>query len=339
MNARVIKAAAVQMTPVVLDKEATLLKIGRLAEEAADHGANLLVFPEATIPVYTNSSVWMGLARSDNQLARRAWARYAENSVRVPGPATEALAEIARRTKSTVVIGVSEREADRSGGSLYNTLLVFGPEGNLLGKHRKLVPTNHERMVWSFGDDRKIPVFDSPLGRIGGAICWENYMPLVRYAIYASGVQIYVAPTADRGSRWVSSMRHIAFEGRVFVISVCQFLRKSDYPDDFELNEDLKAIKSDVLMEGDSTIIGPDGEFITSPVSNREEILYGDLDLARILQEKQQLDVTGHYSRPDLMRLSINSDKFGDLVSMPERTTEAESNSIPDEHGPGKGQM
>jgi nitrilase len=317
MSKQVIRAAAVQMTPVVLDKRATLAKVSRLAEEAADRGAELIVFPEATIPVYTNSAVWMGLARFGSVSARRAWARYAENSVRVPSPDTEALGRAAQRTHTTLVIGVSERDAERSGGSLYNTMLIFGPDGALLGKHRKLVPTNHERMVWSFGDDRSIAVFDTPAGRLGGAICWENYMPLVRYAIYSKGARIYVAPTADRGERWLASMRHIAFEGRVFVISVCQYLRKTDYPPDFELADDLAAIKADVLMERDSVIVGPDGQYVAPPVSNREEILIGDLDLERVLEEKQLLDVTGHYSRPDLLRLAFNTDDFEELGVTP----------------------
>ncbi len=315
MNSQVIRAAAVQLTPIVLDKTATIQKVARFTEEAADHGARLVVFPEATIPVYTNSAVWIGLARFRNAAARQAWARYAEHSVQVPSTDTEALGRAAQRAHATLVIGVSERDIDHGGGSLYNTLLIFGPDGTLIGKHRKLVPTNHERMVWSFGDDRRIAVFDTPVGRLAGAICWENYMPLVRFAVYSTGAQIYVAPTADTSERWLASMRHIAFEGRVFVISVCQYLRKADYPVDFEFNDDLAAIPADVLMEGDSAIVGPDGEYVTQPVRNREEILYGDLDLSRVLQEKQLLDVTGHYSRPDLLRLSINADAFVEFGS------------------------
>jgi nitrilase len=331
MSGQVVRAAAVQMTPVVLDKDATIAKVAKLAEEAADHGAALIVFPEATIPVYTNSAVWMGLARFGSRAARRAWARYAQNSLCVPSPDTEALGSAAKRAHATMVIGVSERDAEHSGGSLYNTMLVFGPDGSLLWKHRKLVPTNHERMVWSYGDDRRIAVFDTPVGRLGGAICWENYMPLVRYAIYSKGARIYLAPTADTGERWLASMRHIAFEGRVFVISVCQFLRKVDYPSDFELSDDLAQIKPDVLMEGDSAIIGPDGQYITPPVANREEILFGDLDLERVLEENQLLDVTGHYSRPDLLKISINKDDFVDLGMPREASERKQSGNLPTE--------
>lgn len=300
-----VRAAAVQAEPIVLDRDATVEKACQLIVEAASNGANLIVFPETFIPVYVNSSVWgRGLANFGAPEAKRAWALLWRNSVEIPGPATERLGEAAREAQATIVMGLNERVAD--GNTLYNTLLFIGPDGRTLGQHRKLMPTNHERMVWGMGDGSTLRVFETPVGRVGGLICWENWMPLARYALYGQGEQIHVAPTADDRDITLINVRNTALEGRVFVISVCMILRKSSFPDDFELSEEL-ASASELLESGGSAIIGPDGELLTGPLWNEEGILYADLDLNRIVEERQLLDVIGHYSRPDVLSLQFNA--------------------------------
>ncbi len=256
----IVRAAAVQAEPVLLDCAATLEKACRLIAEAAGQGADLIVIPETFIPVYPNSGVWgKGLVDFNAARAKRAFARLWHNSVEIPGPVTAALGEAARQAGATVVIGVNERVADSR--TLYNTLVLIGPDGRLIGKHRKLMPTNHERLVHGLGDGSTLQVFDTPAGKIGGLICWENWMPLARYALYGQGEQIHVAPTADDSKMFVINARHTAFEGRVYVISVCSIQRKSSYPDDFELSGELAA-EPEYLLSGGSVIMAPGGEVL-----------------------------------------------------------------------------
>ena len=299
-----VRAAAVQAESAVLDVEGGVEKACRLIAEAAGLGARLIVFPESFIPVYPNGSLWgRGLSRFGAPEAKQAFARMHRSSVEVPGPVTERIGRAARDAKALVVMGVSEREAQRN--TLYNTLVFLGPDGSLLGKHRKLVPTNHERLIWGMGDGSTLGVFDTPVGRVGGLICWENWMPLARYALYAQGEQIHLAPTADDREIFLVNARNTAAEGRVFVVCVNTYLRKSSYPSDFELREDLAPLPEE-LGTGGSAIIGPDGEFLAGPLWNKEGILIADLDLDRITQERQLLDVTGHYARPDVLSLRFN---------------------------------
>lgn len=300
----VVRAAAVQAEPVVLDRGATLEKTGRLILEAAEHGAQLVVFPEAFVSVYPNGVVWgRGLVEFDAPRAKRAWARFWQNAVEIPSPATDRLCRAARQASAVVVVGVNEREP--AAGTLYNTILFIGPDGQLLGKHRKLVATNHERMIWGTGDGSTLRVFDTPSGRIGGLICWENWMPLARYALYAMGEQIHVAPTAEDREMAIINARNTAREGSVFVISVCMILRRSRYPANFELDREL-ADATEWLKVGGSAIVGPDGELLAGPLWNEEGILYADLDLNRVVEERRLLDVTGHYGRPDILSLRFD---------------------------------
>ena len=299
-----VRAAAVQAEPVALNREATTEKACRLIQEAAGNGARLIVFPETFIPTYPDLFAWgKGLAKFDTPRAKQAWARLWRNSVDIPGPATHLLSKAAQNARAFVVMGLNERTPQTN--SLYNTMLFIGPDGEIIGKHRKLVPTNHERMIWDVGDGSTLKVFDTKAGKLGGLICWENWMPLARYALYAQGEQIHLAPTADDSELALVNARNTAAEGRVFVISVCMILRKSSYPADFELNDEL-ADAPDYLEAGGSAIIGPDGAILAGPLWKEEGILYADLDLNHIVEEHQLLDVVGHYARPDVLSLRFD---------------------------------
>jgi nitrilase len=300
----VVKAAAVQAEPVALDREATTKKACNLIQEAASKGANLIVFPETFIPTYPDTFAWgKGLANFDSPRAKQAWARLYRNSVEIPSPTTDALCKAARRAKACVVMGLNERT--QINNSLYNTVLMIDAKGKILGKHRKLVPTNHERMIWQSGDGSTLKVFDSPAGKLGSLICWENWMPLARYALYAQGEQIHLAPTADDSELALVNARNTAAEGRVFVVLVCMILRKASYPPNFELNSELSEAP-ELLEKGGSAIIGPDGSVLAGPLWNEEGILYADLDLNRVVEEHQLLDVVGHYARPDVLSLRFD---------------------------------
>lgn len=300
----IVRAAAIQSEPVVLDLSATVEKACDLIREASAGGAGLIVFPEAFITTYVSGAVWgKGLADISSARAKRAWSRLWQNSVDIPGDVTDTLCRAARDADAVVVMGLHER--GRNEGTLYNTLLFIGSDGEILGKHRKLMPTNHERMVWGRGDGSTLRVYDTPAGRIGGLICWENWMPLARYALYSQGEQIHVAPTADDRELFVVNARNTAAEGGVFVVSVCQILRKSSHPADFELQPELDAAP-EFLQEGGSAIVAPDGEVLAGPLWKEEGILYADLDLNRIVELRQRFDVVGHYARPDVLRLQLN---------------------------------
>jgi nitrilase len=295
--------AAIQATPVFLDRDATIRKACSLIEEAGRNDACLAVFPEAFVPTYPDW-VW-AVPPGDSKTLHALYGQLIENSVTIPSEATDRLCQAARKSKVCVVIGINERNAEASGGSLYCTLLYIGSDGEILGKHRKLVPTGAERLVWAQGDGSTLSVYDLPFGRLGGLICWENYMPLARYAMYAWGTQIYVAATWDRGEPWLSTLRHIAKEGRAYVIGVGMPMRVSDIPDRYEFKRQYYGDR-DWINGGDSAISDPDGKFIAGPVSQREEILYAEVDLNRLTGSKWMLDVAGHYGRPDVFQLSVN---------------------------------
>ena len=293
-----VTAAAVQAAPVFLDREATIDKACGLIEEAASNGAGLIVFPEAFIPAYPDW-VWRAPAWEDEEL----FGRLAEESVQVPSAATRRLAAAARSAHAYVAMGINEKE--QNGSTLYNTLLYFNDTGALIGKHRKLMPTGGERLVWGMGDGSTLEVFDSPFGRLGGLICWENYMPLARVAMYAQGVEIWVAPTWDNSDTWVATLRHIAKEGRCFVVGVAPCQRGSDIPE--EWRGQLYGGDEDWLSRGFSTIVGPEGEILAGPVLEKEEILYAELDVAKARSSRRELDVVGHYSRPDVFTLTVDT--------------------------------
>jgi nitrilase len=298
-----VKVACVQAEPVILDRDATLDRLDAIAAEVAAAGAQLAVFPEAFIPAYP-SSVWArALAGWSDPRAKAAFALLAREAVSVPGPAADRLGQIAARHELWLVTGVTEVDPERP-GTLYNTLLYHAPDGSLALRHRKLVPTNHERLIWGQGDGGGLRAIPTELGRIGGLICWENYMPLARFALYESGIELYVASTADDAGEWQATLVHIARESRCFVIAPAHFQRASSYPDDFPLRELLEG--KDIIGRGGSAILAPDGSYLAGPLYDQEGILYAELDPTRLLEERQRFDPAGHYHRPDVLGLTLN---------------------------------
>jgi nitrilase len=297
----IVRAAVIQDCPVVFDREATIEKVRSLLREAAEKGAQLVVMPEGFVSAYPMGLDFGARVGLRQPKGREDFRRYYESGLDVPSLACDALGKVAQESGVYLVIGVIERD----GGTLYCTVLFFSPDGKMMGKHRKLMPTAMERLIWGFGDGSTMPVFDTPLGKIGSVICWENYMPMLRMHMYAQGIQLYCAPTADSRETWLMSMRHIALEGRCFVLSCSQYLTRADCPDDYD------AIQGNdpttVLMRGGSSIIGPLGQILAGPHFDGPCILTADLDLEEISKSKYDLDVVGHYARPDVFRLYVNT--------------------------------
>jgi len=304
----VVGAAVVQAAPVAFDVDATVAKVDSLTGESTAGGADLVLFPEAFVSCYPRGLTFGATVGSRTAQGRAWFRRYWESSIDVPGPVVDRLGAIAREHGVYLTIGVVERD----GGTLYCTVLFFGSSGDYLGKHRKLMPTAAERLVWGSGDGSTLPVFATPLGRLGAVICWENYMPLLRTAMYAKGIQLWCAPTADPRESWVASMQHIACEGRCFVLSANQFARRSDYPDDYPI--DNQDGPDAVLCRGASVIVSPLGEILAGPEISGEAILRADLDLGQIAESKYDLDVVGHYARPDIFRLSVTEQPMPSVV-------------------------
>ena len=300
-----VKVAVVQAAPILFDREATVEKACRLIREAAAQKAQLVLFPEAFIPAYPRGLSFGMVVGSRTLEGRRAWQLYWENAVEIPSAATEALGKAVCETGVHLAIGIIERDGQFSGGTLYCTLLYFGPDGRIAGKHRKLKPTGAERLIWGEGDGSTLTVLDSELGKIGGLICWENYMPLARMAMYGKGVEIYLAPTADARESWQATLRHIACEGRCFVLGCNQFVTREMYP--ASLREMIESIgQTDILCRGGSAIVSPLGDVIAGPLYDREGILCADLDRGEIVRGKVDFDVVGHYARPDVFQLIVN---------------------------------
>ncbi len=297
-----VVAGAVQASPVFLDRDATVDKACALIDKAAGAGAGLIAFPETFIPTYPD---WVWRTRPWDDGAAQWFSRLLDQSVVVPGPATKALGAAARKAGAYVAMGINEKDRDSS--TLYNTYLYFGPDGTLLGKHRKLMPTGGERLVWGSGDGSTLFVTDTPFGRLGGLTCWENYMPLARAAIYAQGVDVYLAPTWDNSDTWVSSMRHIAKEGRMYVLGINFCIRGSDVPTDIPGRDALYGDDTDWLSRGNTVIVGPEGEILAGPLVEEEGILIAELDIERAHVSRRQFDPVGHYARPDVLRLSVNT--------------------------------
>ena len=310
-----VKVAVVQAAPVLFDREATLEKAAALILEAGRQGAGLVLLPEAYIPAYPRGFSFGMVVGSRKSEGRALWKRYWENAVEVPGPATEALGAAAREAGVFLAIGVIERDNQFSRGTLYCTLLYFDPEGKLLGKHRKLKPTGAERLIWGEGDGSTMPVVEAPFGKVGGLICWENYMPLARMAMYAKGVEIYLAPTADYRDSWQATMRHIACEGRCFVLGCNQFVKKDMYPENLETLEELED-RPEIMCRGGSVIVAPLGDVIAGPLFDEEGILYAQLDMTEVVKSKIDFDVVGHYSRPDVFQLSVNEKTLSPVSSV-----------------------
>jgi nitrilase len=299
-----VKVACVQAEPVVLDRAATLDKLAALTAEAASAGAQLVVFPETFVPAYP-SSVWAkALAGWADANAKAAFALLSRESVDVPGPDADRLGAIAHEHGVWLVTGVSERDPARP-GTLYNALLYHAPDGRLALHHRKLVPTNHERLIWGPGDGGGLRAIETGIARVGGLICWENYMPLARFSLYESGVEIYLASTADDGDAWQATLVHIARESRAFVVAPGHFQRASAYPDDFPLRELIAG--HEIIGGGGSAILAPDGSYLAGPLYDEEGILYAELDPARLWEERQRFDPAGHYHRPDVLGLTVNA--------------------------------
>lgn len=294
------RAAVVQAAPVVFDVRRTLDKLRALTADAARLGAQLVLFPEGFVSAYPKGLGFGARMGMRSPEGREEFRRYFESAIAVPGPDTDAVGAAARANRVHLVVGVIERD----GGTLYCTALFFGPDGSLLGKHRKLMPTALERLVWGFGDGSTLTVLDTELGKLGAVICWENYMPLLRTAMYAKGVELYCAPTVDDRDTWLPTMRHVALEGRCFVLSACQYLTRADCPPDYAAvqGDDPKA----VLIRGGSCIVGPLGQVLAGPCFDGERILTADLDPGEIARGKYDFDVVGHYARPDVFRLYVN---------------------------------
>jgi nitrilase len=306
MSPSTFRVAAVQASPVFLELDATVEKACSLIGEAATNGAKLVVFPECFLPGYP---LWCWrVAAGETKVLRRLYAELLANSVSVPSDAVTRLCDAARGHETTVVMGINECNSEASKTTLYNSLLYIGGDGAILGKHRKLVPTGGERLIYGQGDGSTLDVFELPIGRLGGLVCWENYMPLARYTMYAAGVQLYVAPTWDNGEPWLSTLRHIAKEGRVWVIGCCSAIRKSDVPSRFGLDDYLKG-SGEWINPGESMIVDPDGKIAAGPAREEETILYAEIDPVTLTGPRSQLDVAGHYARPDVFTLSVNREE------------------------------
>jgi nitrilase len=289
-----VKVACAQAEPVLFDRDRTIDRVAEIAAEAGRNGAQLVLFPEAFIPAYPSNRWARYLAGWQD--SKSAYAKLARSSLEVPGPDSERLGEIARERGLWLAVGANE--LDR--GTIYNALLLYGPDGQLALHHRKLVPTNHERLVWGHGDGGGLEAVETNLGRVGGLICWENLMPLARFSLYESGVEVYLAPTADDSEQWHESMRHIARESRAFVLSCCVYQRASSYHDDVRI-----ADGDELLGRGGSAILAPDGTYLAGPAWDEEAILYAELDPQRLYEERQRFDPAGHYHRPDVLRLKV----------------------------------
>jgi len=284
-----IRVACVQAEPVIFDRLATIAKLRTLAGEAASNGAHLALVPETFVPVYPSNRWARELAHGSE--GAKVWARLAQESVELPDAGLE---DAVREAGIWVAVGVNERER----GTLYNSLLIYAPDGTLALHHRKLVPTNHERLVWGPGDGRGLETIDIGGARAGGLICWENLMPLARFALYETGVEIYLAPTADDTESWLDSTRHIARESRAFVVSCCVYQRASSYPDDIPI-----VAGDDLLGRGGSAILSPGGDYLAGPLWDEEGIIYADLEPSTLYAGRQRFDPAGHYHRPDVLSL------------------------------------
>ncbi len=295
--------AAVQAAPAFLDLQRSVADVCRLITEAGRIGARLTVFPEAFIPTYP-FWVWL-IPAGKTSVLRELYTQLVHNAMTIDGSEMREIQGAARRARTNVVLGVNERNAEASGSTLFNSLLFIDEKGELLGRHRKLVPTVGERMVHGRGDGSSLNTYDMPVGRVGGLICWENYMPLARYALYAAGIQIYAAPTWDRGEPWLSTLKHIGKESRAYVIGCCSAVRKSDIVDPTGLLEEFLP-DGEWINPGGSAIVDPDGKFVAEPVFERSEIVTAEVKPQAFSGPRYQLDVAGHYARPDVFRLSVN---------------------------------
>lgn len=301
-----IKVAAAQLSPVYLNKEKTIKKACEAIIEAGEKGARLIVFPEAFISGYPDW-VWLTPNSKAAQL-NELYLALVKNAISIPDDSTEKLCSAAKKGKINVAIGVHERNTETSNTSLFNSLLFIDDNGEILGKHRKLIPTGGERTIWAEGDGSTIASYDTSAGKIAGLICWENFMPLARNAVYELGTQILVSPTWDKSDKWLQTMQHVAREGGLFVISSCMALKVDDIPDHFEFKE-LYPSGREWVNIGNSCIIAPNGKIITGPLEAKEDIIYADINFDDIIKSKRMFDVVGHYSRPDVFDFRVKTTK------------------------------
>lgn len=300
------KLAIVQKPPVILNKTITIELAVESVEEAAKNGAELIVFTEAFIPGYP-TWIWRLRPGVDWNLYEELHERLLTNAVTIDSDDLNPLFSAAKQHQVTIVCGIEERDSTLSQSTLYNSVIIIGPRGDLLNRHRKLMPTNPERMVWGFGDASGLKVIDTPAGRIGTLLCWENYMPLARYAMYSQGIEIYIAPTYDSGNDWISSLQHIAREGACWVIGCGNLLRGSDFPDDFPEKDTLYPDADEWVSPGDSVVIAPGGQIMAGPMREESGILFSEIDPNKVGIARRALDVAGHYSRPDIFQLNVNT--------------------------------
>lgn len=294
------KVAVIQAASLPQDSVATARKAVTLIQEAATQGAKVMVFPEAYLGGYPKGNTFgapIGMRKAEG---RDAFAQYHNQAIRLDGEEVRLIAQVAEETDTVVVMGCIEAD----GGTLYCTVLYFNGSKGFVGKHRKLMPTAGERLIWGFGDGSTMSVIDTEYGRIGAVICWENYMPMLRMHMYSQGVTLYCAPTADDRDSWLPSMRHIALEGRCYVLTSCQFLRREAYPEDFECS--LGNDPQTVLLRGGSAIVDPTGAVLAGPNFESEAILYADIDPIQVVRGKFDFDASGHYSRPDIFQLKVD---------------------------------
>lgn len=296
-----VRVAVVQAAPVIFNKDATIEKMARLVPEAAKAGAKLVLFPEAFIPCYPRGMSFGANVGKRTDAGRKDFRRYHENAVALPGPDCDKIAKIAADNEVYLVCGVIEKD----GGTVYCTVAFFGPDGRYLGKHRKLMPTGSERLIWGRGDGSTLTTVDTPFGRMGAVICWENYMPLLRATMYGKGVDIYLAPTADSRDSWQSTLQHIAIEGRCFVLGCNQFVTKDMYPKDILETGELDG-ELDMMCRGGSTIIDPLGRYVAEPLYGKEGMLIADLDMGIRAEGQYDFDVVGHYGRHDVFNLVVD---------------------------------
>ena len=299
-----IKLAVIPKPPVLLDRTKTLETALKSIAEATGEGASLLIFPEAYIPGYP-AWIWRLKPGGDMQLSSEIHARLRKNAVDLKRGDLQPLQDAAAKHQATIVVGINEIDSQFSGTTLFNTVVVIGPEGTILNRHRKLMPTNPERMVWGMGDASGLKVVDTPVGRIGSLICWESYMPLARYALYAQDIEIYIAPTWDAGESWLATMRHIAKEAGCWVVGTATAMQGSDVPEDFPERDRLFP-SEEWINDGDAVVVKPMGAIVAGPHHRQKGILYAEIDAETARRARRSLDVCGHYSRPDIFSLSVN---------------------------------
>lgn len=297
------RIALVQGSPVLFDKEGTVDKAVSQILEAGKDKADIIVFPESYVPCYPLGLTFGFTVGCRNEDGRKDWKVYYDNSMVVPGPETEKIGKAAKEAKAYVSLGITER--DLTNCTLYCTNLIFSPEGELIYKHRKLKPTGAERFIWGDADKDFFPIVDTPWGNIGSLICWENYMPLARVALYEKGVSLYLAPNTNNNQEWQDTIRHIAIEGHCYVVNVNQYVTKSQYPDWIHDRSEVEALEDGVLTGG-SCVVDPFGHYVNEPVWDKEDIIIVDIDMDKVPASRMEFDGTGHYSRPDVLELKIH---------------------------------